>query len=94
MMRLLFPISDWLTIWLANHMIGLGRLLLVVPTYLQLQSPGFSFMGGVEKRKSLNLDVRNNFAGSHTEHHWSWSNLTCGTLVPQRAKKKGMLWKI
>jgi hypothetical protein len=23
---------------LANHMIGLGRLLLVVPTYLQLQS--------------------------------------------------------
>jgi hypothetical protein len=40
---------------LANHMIGLGRLLLVVPTYLQSCSPGFSFMGGVEKKKITNL---------------------------------------
>jgi hypothetical protein len=28
-------------------------------------------MGGVEKNKQLNLDVRNIFAGSHTQHRWN-----------------------
>jgi hypothetical protein len=30
---------------------------------------------GLEKIKYLNLDVRNIFAGSHTEHYWSCSKI-------------------
>jgi hypothetical protein len=63
----LIPVSDWL-----HSLIGPSGLLLLVgslpPTYLQSQ---FQFCGwGWQKISNQNLDVRNIFAGSHTEHWW------------------------
>jgi len=51
-------------------MIHPGGLLLVVPRLFAL--PPLSFMGEVAKKSklSLNLEVRNIFAWSHSEH-WS-----------------------
>jgi hypothetical protein len=54
---LLLPTSDWLII-----MIGPGGLLLP-STFQPIDSPNFSFMGGVG-----NVDVRNISARSDTEH--------------------------
>lgn len=35
--------------------------------------PSVTFTGGVVKSRELNLNVKNIFAGSHTEHHWRCS---------------------
>jgi hypothetical protein len=58
----LLPVSDWPII-----MIGPRGLLLVVRTHFQ------SYGWGLLKSKWLNLDVRNIFARSHTEHRWGCS---------------------
>jgi hypothetical protein len=43
-----------------------------VPTYLCAITI-LVFLGGIVKKekKKLKLDMRNNFAVSHTKHHWS-----------------------
>jgi hypothetical protein len=40
-------------------------------------------MSGVPKSKELNFNVRNIFAGSHTEHGWS-----CSTSSLQKGKRE------
>jgi hypothetical protein len=63
MIWLLILVFDWPII-----MIRPGGLLLVVPTYLQ--SLFHFYWWGCKKVNSLNLDVRNIFARSNTEHLW------------------------
>jgi hypothetical protein len=58
--------KDWL-----DSLIGPGGLLLVVSHLFAV--PVLVLWLGLEKSKLLNLDVRNIFAGSHTEHHWRCS---------------------
>jgi hypothetical protein len=41
------------------------------PTYFAV--PALDFMGGVGKSKKVDLDVRDIFAGLHTEHRWRCS---------------------
>ncbi len=43
-------------------------------------------MGGVEKRKKLNLDVKNIFAVSHTEHCWRCRDAEMLSMWPCTAK--------
>jgi hypothetical protein len=55
-------------------MIGPGGLPLVVPHLLAVLVSVLRV--GLLKSTELNLDVKNIFAGSHTEHHWRYSTLT------------------
>jgi hypothetical protein len=74
MIWLVLSVFDWSII-----MIRPGGLLLVVPTYLQSQ---FQFYWWVAKKKTkLNLDVRNTFARSHTQHWWGCKLECQGELV-------------
>jgi hypothetical protein len=67
MISLVLSVFDWPII-----MIGPGGLLLVVPPPIPICCPSFSFIGGFAKMQ-LNLDVKNIFGGSHTEHSWRCS---------------------
>jgi hypothetical protein len=58
----LTPAVDWL-----DSLIGQGEFLLLVSHLFAV--PVLDFMGGVGKSKKVNLDVRDIFAGLHTEHH-------------------------
>jgi hypothetical protein len=59
----LTPAVDWL-----DSLIGPGEFLLLVSHLFAV--PVLDFMGGVGKSEKVNLDVRDIFAGLHTEHHW------------------------
>jgi hypothetical protein len=63
---LTLPISNW-----VDSLIGPSGLLLVVSHLLAV--PSVSFRGVVPKNIHYNLDVRNIFARSHTEHWWRCS---------------------
>jgi hypothetical protein len=66
MIRLELPVSDWPTIMMRP-----GGLHSLVLTYLHFWVYGW----GSQINIQLNLDVRNIFAGSHTEHGaHSWSS--------------------
>jgi hypothetical protein len=56
-------VSDWLDSLIGAVGVALSSVLRLIC------STNFSFMGGVGKRQvTKNLDVRNIFAGPHTEH--------------------------
>jgi hypothetical protein len=54
-------------------MIGPGGLLLVVPHLFA--DPVSLLLVGLQKSRELNWDVKNIFAGSHTDHRWRCSNI-------------------
>jgi hypothetical protein len=64
-------------------MIGPGGLLLVVPHLFAL--PVSVLLVGLQKSTELNLDVKNIFSGSHTQHRWRCSKT-------QELKKPSRVW--
>jgi hypothetical protein len=71
-------------------MIGPGGLLLVVPHLVV----SVSWAGLQESKKELNLDVKNIFAGSHTEHRWRCIIIVSTTLLPQSHRSNGQNQKL
>jgi hypothetical protein len=61
MIRLVLTVCDWPII-----MIGPGGLLLAVPRLFAVTV--LVLCVGLQKSKTLNLDGKNTFAGSHTEN--------------------------
>jgi hypothetical protein len=49
-------------------MIGPGSLLLVVPHVFAVHVSDYGWGCQKKTKKNINMDVKNNFAGSHTEH--------------------------
>jgi hypothetical protein len=78
MIWLLWGVSDC-----ATSMFGLTGLLLVVSHLFGI--PVWVLSVGLEKSRELNFDVRNIFAGSHSEHRWS----SCSKLLEEGKQK---LW--